>query len=155
MIILLDIVDCLCYYFNSTLMFLMLRGVDMFGAWILIAFVAGVFALFIVAAVRDNKRKQTNTGSSGNVSQSSQNAVKQYSGGKSIAIVFIGIVVFLSIFVALFSCNCSKNTVEDETCSVCGRTFNWDSDNAKSIRKHHMCTNCYNNYKWAREQPIG
>lgn len=32
-------------------------------------------------------------------------------------------------------------------CKVCDRYFNKDSENAKSIRKTNMCTQCYKNYK--------
>ena len=47
---------------------------------------------------------------------------------------------------------------DTETCPSCHRTFQSDSENAKSIRWNGMCTNCYNNYKYAhdalKERPL-
>lgn len=44
------------------------------------------------------------------------------------------------------------------TCKSCGRKFQKGSQNAKSIRRTNMCTNCYNNYKKAsdalKEMPV-
>lgn len=51
-----------------------------------------------------------------------------------------------------------ENHVDTITCKSCGRSFQSDSENAKSIRKTNMCTNCYNNYKKAsdalKEMPV-
>lgn len=48
-----------------------------------------------------------------------------------------------------------KDTV---TCKSCGRKFQKGSENAKSIRRTNMCTNCYNNFKNAndalKEMPV-
>jgi hypothetical protein len=48
-----------------------------------------------------------------------------------------------------------KDTVE---CKSCGKKFQLGSENAKSIRKTNMCTNCYNNFKsvsdYLKEQPV-
>jgi len=53
------------------------------------------------------------------------------------------------------SSSSDKNTVE---CKSCHRKFNKDSENAKSIARTNMCTNCYNNFnslqKVIKEQPV-
>lgn len=53
------------------------------------------------------------------------------------------------------SSSSSKDTV---TCKSCNRKFQKGSENAKSISRTNMCTNCYNNYKgmsdWLKEQPV-
>ena len=44
-------------------------------------------------------------------------------------------------------------------CSACGKIYKDGSDNANSIARTSMCTNCYENYKWKKdvidELPIG
>ena len=53
------------------------------------------------------------------------------------------------------SSSSDKNTVE---CKSCHRKFNKGSDNAKSISRTNMCTNCYKNFdaaqKYLKEQPV-
>lgn len=48
-----------------------------------------------------------------------------------------------------------KDTV---TCKSCGRKFQKGSENAKSIRRTNMCSNCYQNFKYAsdalKEMPV-
>lgn|GEM_PF-6412440 len=65
------------------------------------------------------------------------------------------IVVFLCwMFGSCISCGSSSHSShsgDTETCPICNRTFQSDSENAKSIRWTGMCTNCYNNYKYARD----
>ena len=79
--------------------------------------------------------------------------LKSKKGGAGAGIILVVIVIVI-IFAGLSSClGCEfSSSHSDETCQVCGRTFNWDSENASSIRRTNMCTTCYSNYKWAREQ---
>ena len=54
-----------------------------------------------------------------------------------------------------YSSSSSKDTVK---CKSCGREFKKGSDNARSISRTNMCTNCYNNYQsmsdYLNEQPV-
>ena len=47
----------------------------------------------------------------------------------------------------------SSSTAKNEKiiCQVCDREFQKGSENAKSIRKTNMCTQCYQNYKNASD----
>lgn len=68
----------------------------------------------------------------------------------------IGIIGFLFLAISL---NLLVHTVSPYTnreqnntiCQVCGREFQKGSQNAKSIRKTNMCTQCYENYRNATD----
>ena len=49
----------------------------------------------------------------------------------------------------------SSSNVE---CKSCHRSFQKGSENAKSINRTNMCTDCYNSFKaldhWKKEQPV-
>ena len=40
-----------------------------------------------------------------------------------------------------------KNSIDGVKCQSCGRRYQKDSNNAKSISRTNMCTDCYNEYK--------
>ena len=78
------------------------------------------------------------------------------------------IIIVISIGIGIYAANVFKtpvssynsnstysNTVE---CKVCGRSFSKDSENAKSIKRTNMCSQCYKNYEYAenasKEKPI-
>ena len=68
-------------------------------------------------------------------------------------IIIIAVVVALLLFIPeLLNGNLgSSNTGSSgssRTCPSCGRKFT-DSTNKSSIARTNMCTNCYNNFKWA------
>ena len=69
------------------------------------------------------------------------------------SIIIIAIVVALLLFIPemlngnLGSSNTSSSG-SSRTCRSCGRKFT-DSSNKSSIARTNMCTNCYNNFKWA------
>lgn len=64
------------------------------------------------------------------------------------------IICFISVIPSCTgSCSHSGSGSGDtETCPSCHRKFEWNTDpnNAKSISYHGMCTNCYENYKYAQ-----
>lgn len=37
------------------------------------------------------------------------------------------------------------------SCPICGRDFKKETDNAKSINRTNMCSNCYKNYKYTAQ----
>ena len=66
------------------------------------------------------------------------------------SIIVIAIVIAI-LFVIPEMPNGNSNTGStgsSRTCRSCGRTFT-DSTNKSSIARTNMCTNCYNNFKWA------
>ena len=71
-----------------------------------------------------------------------------------IVIIAAGVVIVASIVIIIISCVISYrpyNPSATVTCNVCHQEFKKDSNNAKSINRTNMCTNCYNNYKSAQE----
>lgn len=68
----------------------------------------------------------------------------------------IGIIGFLflaiSLSVLVHTVSPYTNKEQNNTkCQVCGREFQKGSENAKSIRKTNMCTQCYENYRNAAD----
>lgn len=61
-------------------------------------------------------------------------------------------------YVASSKQNNKTNTEQGVKCKSCGKEYKKGSDNASSIARSGMCTNCYNNYKsmqkFLDEQPL-
>lgn len=67
--------------------------------------------------------------------------------------IIIAIVIALLLFIpeilnGNFGSTNTGSTGSSRTCRSCGRKFA-DSTNKSSIARTNMCTNCYNNFKWA------
>ena len=60
---------------------------------------------------------------------------------------------FVFLIAIMGSCNGGGRKVSTATCKSCGRTFQAgdDAGNYRNIARTHMCNNCYNNYKWAKD----
>ena len=96
-------------------------------------------------------------------------AVAHFNKGKKsdgIGCFLVGFVIldlFVLVLAALIGINAggsnSNHGYDNEACPVCHREFQYDSENARSIRFNGMCTNCYENYKYAsdalKERPVG
>lgn len=67
---------------------------------------------------------------------------------KSIIVIAIVIAILFVIPEMLNGSSNTGSTGSSRTCRSCGRTFT-DSTNKSSIARTNMCTNCYNNFKWA------
>lgn len=65
--------------------------------------------------------------------------------------IIMGIIVLLFIFALLFSPDSSSSSSKTIECQVCDRSFNVGSENAKSISRSNMCSNCYSNFKWGQK----
>ncbi len=70
-----------------------------------------------------------------------------------IVIILIGCLAFVGSYSLIPQDGTNSNSSSTSTieCQVCGREFLKGSDNAKSIRKTNMCTQCYSNYKGASD----
>lgn len=98
-----------------------------------------------------------------------QTAISHYNKGKKSdgigsflgGFVVLDIIVLVIAFIVGLNAGGSNSSYghDDNTCPVCHRTFQYDSENARSIRWNGMCTNCYENYKYAsdalKERPVG
>lgn len=75
----------------------------------------------------------------------------------TIAVIVIGILIFIGGIAYLYT-PYNPSAAEIVTCKSCDREYKKGSDNAKSIARSGMCTNCYNNYKsmqnFLDEQPL-
>ena len=73
--------------------------------------------------------------------------------GKPIkAVIIIEIIVLIAVIVACSSIGgggSGSGGSSSRTCKSCGRKYT-DSANTRSIARTGMCTNCYNNFKWAQ-----
>ena len=87
---------------------------------------------------------------------------KKTNNGGCVMLVIIFLILMFLMFL-FSSCPGSSSSSSSyssgtETCPSCHRKFQGDSENARSIRWHGMCTNCYNNYKYAsdalKERPL-
>lgn len=71
----------------------------------------------------------------------------------------IGISLAILCYVNIIDSGSSSTTKNEKIiCQVCDREFQKGSENAKSIRKTNMCTQCYQNYKnasdYLKELPV-
>ena len=83
--------------------------------------------------------------------------------GNAGCVTLVVIVLFIYFICPVLFGSCSGSSSssyssETETCPSCHRKFQGDSENARSIRWNGMCTNCYDNYKYAsdalKEMPL-
>lgn len=82
-----------------------------------------------------------------------------FSGNMVISSLSIGILLAMLCYVNIMNSGSSSTTKNEKIiCQVCDREFQKGSENAKSIRKTNMCTDCYRSYKGAsdalKELPI-
>lgn len=65
-------------------------------------------------------------------------------------IVIVVIALILAImFWAIMADSPSTSEPKTETCGFCNRTFKQGTDDYRSVIRRNLCTNCYNNMKWA------
>lgn len=65
-------------------------------------------------------------------------------------IVIVVIALILAIMVwAIMADSPSTPTPKTERCGFCDRTFKQGTDDYRSVIRTNLCTNCYNNMKWA------
>lgn len=69
---------------------------------------------------------------------------------KAIIIIAIVIAILFIIPEMLNGSSGGSSSGSSRTCGYCGRSFT-DSSNKSSIARTNLCTNCYNNYKWASD----
>jgi predicted amidophosphoribosyltransferase len=63
----------------------------------------------------------------------------------------IGCIVTIIIIIAIIIISAGGGSSSNsKVCGVCHRTFS-DSENTWSITLKGMCSNCYENYKWAKD----
>ena len=64
--------------------------------------------------------------------------------------------LLVAMLLLMAGCSTSNNTYSSsksktQTCKVCHRTFEKGSKDYDSIFWNNMCTNCYDNYRYAME----
>lgn len=83
-------------------------------------------------------------------------AVTYYKGAGIAACITL--IFFLMMIATSQNANTSQSSSSSSSksveCKICHREFREGSENAKSISWNNMCTQCYKNYKTAREIPV-
>ena len=121
---------------------------------IIVACIFAIPAIFFIGVCVASLIKNNRDKKSGRTPTLQSNFV----GGTGI-MGFVFLLLSLSFLLSAFSPSTNTNREQNNMeCKVCGREFQKGSENAKSIRKTNMCTQCYKNYKnasdYLKELPV-
>lgn len=116
----------------------------------MVLFLVAIFLyLMVIVAIRDTFKIQLNT----EIDRFEDNAIVHFFFGTTTRVaITIGVVIIL-IFVIFSWTRGEKSTSTTETvkCQVCYQSYKKGSDNARSIARSNMCTQCHDNFEWRQE----